>query len=161
MKTQKMKLWQWIRSFFVKKAIEKISIKSKSESTDYFEEPDWSKLRVHKDFTINEMPEKNFNNHKTFSININNKIYKLTEKQFAFYEIIKKLQFNSTSGVVSGRQIMYEFYKVKYPELSLNEIKIKIPANKFHFTNYGSTTKYLYKSGLLIKLKKNEYKVKI
>lgn len=105
-------------------------------------------------------PSKKFTNYKMWSVGIDNEVYQLTEKQFVFYTIIKRLQSENENKYAHGKQIMLEFHKMKHPEMSLTEIKNNIPAKKLHFTNYGSTTKFLFKSGLLLKVKKNHYQVK-
>jgi len=174
MKTQKMTVWQWIKSLFVKKLVE---LKAVKEQIAVDPELDWdseqvlySEEKVKQDpfcktYTSNEIPilttEKKFNNHKNFFVDIDGDIYELTEKQFVFYNIIKNLQSESSLKTVNGRQVMLHFYKTKYPDLSLSEIKSKIPPQKLHFTNYNNTTKYLYKSNILMKIKKNEYRVRV
>lgn len=162
MKTKKQTLGQWFKSLFMKKKVQQDAPKVEITEEEIVNDP-FKKEVIQRDYTINEMPlineKKEFTNSKSFLVKIEGKTHELTEKQYVFYSIIKDLQ-NLFIGGVNGKIIMLNFYKTIYPDLTHSEIERKIPKSKLQFTNYGSTTKYLYKSGLLIRVKKNQYKVK-
>jgi hypothetical protein len=162
MKTKKQTLGQWFRSLFIKNKLQQDAPKVEITEEEIVNDP-FKTEASKKDYTINEMPlintKKEFTNSKSFLVRIEDKTHDLTEKQFVFYSIIKDLQQVFDQGV-NGKIIMLNFYSTIYPDLTHSEIEKKIPKSKLHFTNYGGTTKYLYKSGLLIRVKKNQYKVK-
>lgn len=83
--------------------------------------------------------------------------FEVTEKQMLFYDIIKYAQEKQES--VSGNLILEEFFRKKFSNLSIPELN-KI-LSKQTLSSHGKTTKGMFKSGLLIKVARNKYRVKI
>jgi hypothetical protein len=156
MKTQKMTLWQWIKSLFVKKAKQESAPMQKQEPVQVQETINWNEPI--------EVPEKKMFDGKTKQdLVVDGKTYHLTEKQMIFYNAIVKYQKQYSTGVL-GWRIAYEFLKAKH-NLSENELGFendlkKLPKWKFSLSSHNKTMKYLINSGLVTK-NNSFYKAKV
>jgi hypothetical protein len=161
MKKVFLKLGFWIRCFFIKKSekqieTEKISNDSKvnDNQNDLKEENKLiSKIEVEKNglkfFTTKD---------KLLCISTG-EIFKLTEKQLLFYNIIKKLQ--ELYGFASSKSILTSFLSIKYKNLSDEEyFNILVKSNQ-KLSIHNKTLKGMFKVGLLEKVSRNQYRVKI
>lgn len=85
--------------------------------------------------------------------------FQLTEKQLIFYNIIKGLQ--GVYGFASSHDILRSFLNEKYGVLSNDEFKDIIAKTNQKLSSHGKTMKGMFKSGLLERISKNKYRVKI
>jgi len=83
-------------------------------------------------------------------------IFLLTEKQAIFYKIIKELQ---QVGEASSRNILWRYLNQKHRNISDGELETLAKTQKL--SAHNKTLKGMFKSGLLIRISKNEYRVKI
>jgi hypothetical protein len=148
MKTKKMTVWQWISSLFVKPKKQVQTLKAKSEVVI---DPYFDTIKKIETYTVNEMPEKIFDNKTKVEIMVDGKAYHLTEKQRVFYTAVVENQKKFTEGVL-GWKIVYEFLKYKH---GFDDSQMgNFSKSKFRISEHYKTMTYLYSSGLVKKVGK-------
>lgn len=185
MKRVFFKLSEWIRSFFSKKSVEKAessidnsmdvevniaptaSASASFINPTYSENP-WNKKSIDElvsepeinknalDLNVEE-PKMKFNTLKNQTLTINSgETFELTEKQLIFYRIINTLQ---EIGEASSQNILWAYLKHKHSNLSHEEVNEIFKSQKF--SSHNKTLKGMFKSGLLERVSRNEYRVRV
>jgi transglutaminase/protease-like cytokinesis protein 3 len=82
--------------------------------------------------------------------------FELTEKQLVFYNIIRELQ---EKGQASSSNILKAYLNRRFNNLPTLEIENM--TRKQNLSSHGKTLKGMFKSGLLERISRNDYRVKI
>ena len=157
MKKLFFKLGSWVRSFFI----------SKSEKPIWLEEVLTKKQEENEETTVNEnlldlqqiKQEVKFETKKNKKLTISTgETFELTEKQLLFYNIIKDIQEKATP---LGDLILHNYLIEKYKYMSNIELRQLIQTTKPKLSAHNKTFKGMFKSGLLYRVSRNVYGVKI
>jgi hypothetical protein len=116
------------------------------EITDLVDE---SEPVIIKEFS-NHKARNSYSNTEKFDITIAGETYYLTEKQLAFYNIIRQIQLDSNKSV-PGSVVAESFTRLKYFNLSESELN-KLPKWKYKLSSHNKTMKFLYNSGIVYKV---------
>lgn len=159
MKKVFLKVGLWIRSLFIRKSNCLTSEVSdcKKRNSECSEELAVKENLFDLQTSTTEIKYHSFKN-KTLTISTG-ETFELTEKQVVFYNIIKRLQ--ELNGFASSNAILSYFLKEKYKNLSSEEFHNVVSKSHQKLSAHGKTLKGMFKSGLLERVSRNEYRVKI